>query len=279
MKQYYDQVSISINKQITNAYSTSFSLGVRCLHKNLQNNIYSIYGFVRLADEIVDSFDGYAQADLISRLEKDVFLAIEEKISINPILHSFQEVVNKYQIDHDLIHQFLHSMKMDLDERDYDSKDYDLYILGSAEVVGLMCLKVFCEGDNDLYQSLKKPAQKLGAAFQKINFLRDLKKDYTDLQRCYFPNLDMKNFNDEVKKEIEKEIELDFQEGYIGILKLPAKARFGVYLTYRYYTTLLKKIKRTKASGLLSGRMRIPNRRKYLILIVASFKHSLGLIK
>lgn len=271
-------MSLGMNKLITNTYSTSFSLGVKFLHPALRNDIYSIYGFVRLADEIVDSFEGYDQKALMAGLEKDLFWALDNHISINPVLNSFQQVVNKYGICHSLIHQFLHSMKMDLDEREYSNEEYDLYILGSAEVVGLMCLYVFCEGDKALYERLKEPAQKLGSAFQKINFLRDIKNDYVELKRCYFPNLDMDNFDDQAKARIEEEILKDFSEGYQGIRELPPRARFGTYLTYRYYKALLNKIKRTSALGLLGGRMRIPNRRKYLILGVSVVRHRLGLI-
>lgn len=278
MKKIYDNVSIRVSRFITNAYSTSFSIGIRCLHKSLHNPIYSIYGFVRISDEIVDSFSGYDQKRMLEQLEKDTFDAIKEGISLNPVLNSFQEVVNTFNIDHDLIHKFLASMKMDLEECVYSDKEYELYILGSAEVVGLMCLKVFCEGDNEQYERLKSPAKKLGAAFQKINFLRDFKTDYYDLKRMYFPNMEIENFNIEAKQKIEEDITKDFEEGYIGIKKLPKKARFGTYIAYKYYFELLKRIKNTSVKDILNNRVRLPNGVKYSIFIVSLIKKVLNLI-
>ncbi|MDH5367877.1 MAG: squalene/phytoene synthase family protein [Cyclobacteriaceae bacterium] len=278
MKKIYDNVSIKVSRTITNSYSTSFSIGIRCLHKSLHNSIYSIYGFVRLSDEIVDSFSGYDQKLMLEKLEKDTFNSINDGISINPVLNSFQEVVNKFDIDHDLIHQFLKSMKMDLEERVYNEKEYELYILGSAEVVGLMCLKVFCEGNNEQYERLKIPAKKLGAAFQKINFLRDFKTDYYDLKRMYFPNMEINNFNIEAKRKIEEDITKDFEEGYIGIKNLPQKARFGTYIAYKYYFRLLKRIKNTSVNGILNNRVRLPNGVKYSIFIVSIVRKVLRLI-
>ncbi|MDH5475474.1 MAG: phytoene/squalene synthase family protein [Cyclobacteriaceae bacterium] len=278
MKNIYDHVSIKVSRVITNAYSTSFSIGIRCLHKSLHNPIYSIYGFVRLSDEIVDSFSGYDQKRMLDQLEKDAFDAIEKGISLNPVLNSFQEVVNRFNIDHDLIRQFLNSMKMDLEERVYSNQEYELYILGSAEVVGLMCLKIFCEGDSEQYEQLKIPAKKLGAAFQKINFLRDFKTDYFDLKRMYFPNLEIENFNAEAKKKIEEDIAKDFEEGYIGVKKLPKKARFGTYIAYKYYYELLMKIKNADVKGILNNRVRLSNGKKYSIVIVSIIKKVFKLI-
>ena len=278
MKKHYDDVSLRSSKVVTNTYSTSFSIGIRSLHHSLHDPIYAIYGFVRLSDEIVDSFIGYEQRQLLDELEQDVFKAIEKGISINPILHSFQEVVNKYQIDHELIRQFLQSMRMDLDETSHTLKSYQLYILGSAEVVGLMCLKVFCDGKNDQYNELKPYAQKLGSAFQKVNFLRDFKADYQELQRVYFPDLKMGEFDDSSKRGIEDEIEHEFKEALVGIEKLPRKARFGTYLAYRYYCELLKRIKKKRASALMNERVRVPNGTKYYLFLVCAVKRMFGLI-
>ena len=237
-----------------------------------------IYGFVRFADEIVDSFDGYDKENLLSQFTKETYMAIEQGISLNPILNSFQEVVNKYQIPHDLIDTFLRSMEMDLDKKAYTKDSYDEYILGSAEVVGLMCLIVFLEGDHNEYQRLKKYAMKLGSAFQKINFLRDLNADYNELGRTYFPGVNLNDFNNKVKKEIEQDIELDFAMGYEGILMLPKKARFGVYMAYKYYFKLFKKIKRTNAEVILEERVRIPNRKKARILVTSYVRHNLNML-
>jgi len=278
MEKLYNGISLKTSKLITNAYSTSFSLGIQSLHKDLHEAIYALYGFVRLADEIVDTFHKYDQERLINEFEDDTFEAIKDKISLNPVLNSFQLVVNKYKIDHDLIKQFLISMKMDLNKKDYQKDDYDKYIYGSAESVGLMCLKVFCEGDEKEYTSLKHSAQQLGSSFQKINFLRDFKADYKDLNRIYFPDLDINNFNDATKKEIELEIEAEFNEGLKGIKKLPKKARFGVYLAYIYYFELFKKIRKLGAKDVLTERIRISNFKKYMLFIISSAKYKLGLI-
>ena len=242
MKAIFDKLSQDMSKMTTRRYSTSFSLGIRFLNKELHKPIYSIYGFVRFADEIVDSFDGFDKEILLADFKKDTYEAIENGISLNPILNSFQWAVNKYKIPHDLIETFMNSMEMDLDKKVYDKDTYEKYILGSAEVVGLMCLKVFVSGEDSEYQRLKMNAMKLGSAFQKINFLRDLNDDFNELGRTYFPGINMNDFNNIVKKEIEADIEKDFRLGYEGILMLPKRARFGVYMAYKYYFKLFKKI-------------------------------------
>jgi phytoene/squalene synthetase len=278
MKAIYDKLAFKIAKQTTNDYSTSFSLGIRLLGSDIRNSIYGIYGFVRLADEIVDSFHGYKQSEMLNRLTEDTYAAIEDKISTNPILHAFQKVVNDNHIPIELINQFLHSMKMDLEPQSYSQDKYEEYILGSAEVVGLMCLKVFLHGDEDKYQELKPSAMKLGSAFQKINFLRDLKDDYHTLGRTYFPNINIENFNSITKKEIEADIELDFEAGYEGIKKLPYNTRFGVYIAYVYYSGLLKKIKKLEPSVILNGRVRIPNAKKYGLFFKGYLRHSFNVL-
>jgi len=278
MKQLYDQISNQSSKMITRKYSTSFSLGIYYLDRKIHTPIYSIYGFVRLADEIVDSFHGYDKAGLLKKFREDTVLAIEDKISLNPVLHSFQTVYHQYDIEWELVDLFLRSMEMDLNHTEYSAKQYDDYILGSAEVVGLMCLRVFTENDHELYQKLKPYAMKLGSAFQKINFLRDLNDDFNELGRTYFPGINMNDFNNIVKKEIEADIEKDFKLGYEGILMLPKQARFGVYMAYKYYFKLFKKIKRTKAERILEERVRIPNRKKARILVTSYVRHNLNML-
>ena len=278
MKIIFDQLSKDMSKMTTRRYSTSFSLGIRFLQKELQDPIYSIYGFVRFADEIVDSFEGFDKEVLLIQFSKDTYEAIKQGISLNPIINSFQSVVNKYQIPHELIDAFLKSMEMDLNKKAYDKESYDAYILGSAEVVGLMCLKVFVEGDQQEYQKLKMYAMKLGSAFQKINFLRDLNADYNDLGRSYFPGINLNQFNNTVKKDIEKDIECDFALGYKGVLMLPKKARFGVYMAYKYYFKLFNKIKHTNAETILLERVRIPNRKKARILLTSYVRHNLNIL-
>lgn len=277
-KDLFDKVSMKTSRLTALAYSTSFSLGIRCLQKDLRNPIYSIYGFVRFADEIVDTFHGYDKRDLLDRFTKDTWKAIEDKISLNPILHSFQATVNRYGIERQLIEQFLRSMEMDLEEKHYDQDNFEKYILGSAEVVGLMCLRVFCKGDESEYERLKPAAMKLGSAFQKINFLRDLHADFVGLGRSYFPEIDLDNFNDANKKKIEKNIATDFREGYLGIRQLPRGARFGVYVAYLYYKALFRKIKNLPSQQVLEDRIRIPNRHKLAILGYSYVKHQLRLI-
>ncbi|MBT5402006.1 MAG: phytoene/squalene synthase family protein [Crocinitomicaceae bacterium] len=278
MKAIFDDISKKSSKIVTNAYSTSFSLGIRFLDKELRNSIYAIYGFVRFADEIVDSFHDFKREDLLTRFRKDAFIAIEDGISLNPILNSFQLTVNKYGIPFGLIETFLDSMAMDISQKGHDQESYEKYILGSAEVVGLMCLKVFVNGDNQKYESLKPSAMKLGAAFQKINFLRDLNADFNGLGRVYFPNINVNRFSEQTKNRIEKEIESDFHEGYMGIKQLPKSSRFGVYVAYVYYARLLKKIKKTPANCVLEKRIRIPNERKLVLFLGSYIKHCLNLI-
>lgn len=278
MKDLFDMISRKSSKLATVTYSTSFSLGIRFFSKKFHDPIYAIYGFVRFADEIVDSFHGFDKAKLLERFKSDTYLAIEERISLNPILNNFQWSVNKYKIEHELIDRFLHSMEMDLQEIDYDQPAFEEYILGSAEVVGLMCLRVFCEGDEEKYQQLKPSAMRLGSAFQKINFLRDLKADYKDLGRTYFPGVDLSRFTEETKKQIEDDIALDFADGLEGIRKLPKGARFGVYMAYVYFYKLFLKIKRTNSSRIMSERIRIPNRTKYKLLFTSYLRHQLNLL-
>lgn len=270
MKKLFDEVSYKVSKTITEKYSTSFSLGILALKPTIRPAIYAIYGYVRLADEIVDSFHDYDKEALLERFRADTWLALDEGISLNPILQSFQETVNKYDVDRKLIEQFLHSMEMDLQKIDYNSDLYKEYILGSAEVVGLMCLHVFVEGDKTAFESLKPFAMKLGSAFQKINFLRDIKDDYQILGRSYFPNIDMEVFDNSIKSQIEKEIADEFKEALIGIKRLPASSKFGVYLAYKYYISLFKKIKNTPADKILNQRVRIHNGQK-LSLAMSSY--------
>ena len=278
MKALFDSVSIRASRMTTKAYSTSFSLGILGLDKKYHDPIYAIYGFVRFADEIVDSFEGYPQKELLERFWKDTHLALDEKISLNPILNSFQQVVNTFEIDRDLIETFLKSMEMDLYKNDYDEAGYKAYILGSAEVVGLMCLKVFVDGSEERYQALKKPAMQLGSAFQKINFLRDLHADYKKLGRTYFPGVDLNSFNETVKTEIEADIDIDFMAGYEGIKQLPKGARLGVYIAYVYYYSLFKKIKKTHCDIILSQRVRISNKRKYGLFVSSFVRHTINWI-
>lgn len=278
MKELFDAVSIRCSQLTTHAYSTSFSLGIRCLDKSIREPICSIYGFVRFADEIVDTFHDYDKASLLHRFKEDTYKAIEEKISLNPILHSFQLAVNKYKIDLKLIDQFLYSMEMDLTERKYSNEEFETYILGSAEVVGLMCLHVFSNGNKAQFEELKPYAMKLGSAFQKINFLRDLKDDYVEMGRTYFPGIELTEFDEKSKAEIEVGIEEDFKAGFEGIKRLPKCAKFGVYLAYVYYYSLFKKIRKTPSSNVLSKRIRIANPIKVGILCSTYLKHRLRLI-
>ncbi|HLO90102.1 MAG: phytoene/squalene synthase family protein [Chloroflexota bacterium] len=277
MKDLFDSVSRKSSKIATNTYSTSFSLGIKFFHKRFHDPIYAIYGFVRVADEIVDSFHDYNKAELLDRFRKDTYLAIDERISLNPILNNFQWAVNSYNIERELIDKFLDSMEMDLHKTEYNPNSYKEYIVGSAEVVGLMCLRVFCEGNIEKYESLKSPAMSLGSAFQKINFLRDLKNDYHTLGRSYFPEIDLLRFNDETKRMIEEDIALDFHNGLEGIRKLPKEARFGVYIAYVYFYNLFMKIKRVSSSRIFMERIRIPNRTKYKLLFTSFFRHQFNM--
>jgi len=278
MKKLFDELSYKVSKATTKQYSTSFSLGILALSPKIRNSIYAIYGYVRLADEIVDSFHGFDKQKLLSRFRDETLLAIEEKISLNPILQSFQETVHQYEIDFQLINQFLKSMEMDLHKIDYNSDLYKEYILGSAEVVGLMCLQVFVDGNKLEFEKLKPFAMTLGSAFQKVNFLRDMKDDYYVLGRTYFPNVDITDFDHELKSNIEKEIEAEFAEALEGIKKLPSSSRFGVYLAYRYYVSLFKKIKKTSASKIINQRIRISNSRKISLMMGCYVEYKMSII-
>lgn len=277
MIKLFHDVSQQCSKAVTEKYSTSFSSAIRLLHPDLRTPIYNIYGFVRFADEIVDTFHQYRKEELLTEFRKDTYAAIERGISLNPILHSFQITVREYNISHDLIDAFFNSMEMDLSKTTYNSNGYKEYIYGSAEVVGLMCLYVFCEGDRNMYTDLKPAAQSLGAAFQKVNFLRDVKADYEQLNRSYFPEVDFKNFTSCMKKQIEDDISRDFEHAYEGILNLPPKARFGVYVAYKYYLSLFKKIKRTTPASIMEQRIRIPNYGKAYIVAKAGLRSQLNL--
>ena len=262
MKLLFDEFSSRSSKIITEAYSTSFSLGILYIHKRIRSDIYAIYGFVRVADEIVDSFDGYDKKTLLENFKAETREALDKRISVNPILNSFQKTFHKYDIQYEWIELFFQSMEMDLKRINYDRDNYEKYILGSAEVVGLMCLHVFTENNREKYEELKPFAMKLGSAFQKVNFLRDLKDDYHLLGRTYFPNLHLTEFNGQIKKQIEQDIEIDFATALSGIKKLPRSSRMGVYLAYIYYQSLFNKIKRIPVQGLLQKRVRINNARK-----------------
>ena len=275
MKELFDSVSVRCSKLTTKSYSTSFSLGIRFLAKDLRNPIYSIYGFVRFADEIVDTFHGYDKADLLKRFKEDTYRAIAEKISLNPILNSFSFRV---KIGYFQIELFLKSMEMDLYKNDYSKEEYDEYILGSAEVVGLMCLSVFLRGDQKRYEELKPYAMKLGSAFQKINFLRDLHADFNSLGRTYFPGIDLQKFGEDERREIEADIDKDFAMGYEGIRMLPKDARFGVFVAYVYYFKLFKKIKNRSTEDILTQRIRISNKRKIALFFGSYLRHSFNLL-
>lgn len=260
MKQLFDTLSYQCSEQVTSLYSTSFSIAVKTLSPKIRNSILAIYGFVRLADEIVDSFHDYNQALLFEELEIDLQNSIAHKISLNPILNAFQDVVHKYDIDLDLVHAFMKSMKADLHKQEYTSKEeYEGYIYGSADVVGLMCLKVFVQGDQSQYDALKFSAMKLGSAFQKVNFLRDLKDDTELLHRSYFPQLKSGGLDEDTKTQIIEEIKTDFEEAYVGIKQLPVEAKFGVYTAYVYYSKLLKKLEKIDAKEIKERRVRISN--------------------
>jgi phytoene synthase len=275
--QLYNQVTADASKQTTLRYSSSFSLAIKLLHADLRQPIYDIYGLVRFADEIVDTFHDFDKAALLDQFKKDTYTAIEQGVSLNPILHRFQLTYRKYNIGYDLVDAFFKSMEMDLSKQQYDADAYQTYIYGSAEVVGLMCLHVFCDGDKTTYEQLKPSAQRLGSAFQKVNFLRDIKADYEGLERMYFPNCDFTNFKEEDKQQIEADIQSDFSAALDGIKALPMKARFGVYVAFKYYYTLYKKIKKTKHHSILQMRIRIPDYKKLLILANASIRSQLNL--
>jgi len=278
MMHLFHSTSQQCSKITTETYSTSFSSAIKLLHKDLRTPIYNIYGFVRFADEIVDTFHGHDKQQLLQEFKTETYHAIERGISLNPVLHSFQLTVNEYKIDTTLINAFFKSMEADLSNAKYDAEGYAAYIYGSAEVVGLMCLCVFCEGDKIALEKLKPAAQALGAAFQKVNFLRDIKADYLQLNRTYFPNMDFKNFTAAMKQQIEEEIAEDFIKAYEGILQLPVKARFGVYVAYKYYLSLFKKIKKVKPARILEQRVRIPNYSKAFILAKAGIRTQFNML-
>lgn len=274
----FHKTSFDCSRAVTLNYSTSFSSAIKLLHKDLRSPIFNIYGFVRFADEIVDTFHEHDKAKLLEDFKKETFDAMERGISLNPILNSFQKAVRQYNIGHDLIHAFFKSMESDLTQNKYDRQGYEEYIYGSAEVVGLMCLHVFCEGDLKEFEKLKESARALGAAFQKVNFLRDVKADYLGLSRIYFPNCDFHNFTESDKQQIEEDIEEDFRKAYNGILQLPMKSKFGVYVAYKYYYSLFTKIKTTQPQNILHTRIRIPNYYKAYIVLRASVKNGLRLL-
>ena len=274
----FHRVSEQCSRATTELYSTSFSSAIRLLHHDLRQPIFNIYGLVRFADEIVDTFHDFDKHLLLEEFRKKTFDAIDRGLSLNPILHSFQLTVNRYNIDRSLIEAFFTSMEMDLQEQQYSDEKYKEYIYGSAEVVGLMCLYVFCEGDRILYERLKEPARSLGAAFQKVNFLRDVKADFHTLERTYFPGCDFRNFTKQDKEKIEADIENDFSMAYNGICQLPLKAKFGVYVAYKYYLSLFRKIRKLKPARIFEERVRIPNYRKAMIIVRAGVKNQLNLI-
>jgi phytoene synthase len=273
----FDQTTLECSRLITQRYSTSFTLGIKTLAKKFHLPIYAVYGFVRYADEIVDTFHDHDKASLLARFKKETFEAIEIKLSLNPVLHAFQLIVNQYQIDLDLIEAFLHSMEMDLDYQLYNDSKYQEYIYGSAEVVGLMCLKIFVEGDQEMYDRLREPACKLGAAFQKVNFLRDIKSDFEERGRVYFPGVDFEAFDTSVKVLIEEDIQKDFDDSLVGIEALPDGAKLGVKVAYLYYQKLFDKIKSLPAETITQERIRIPNSKKITLLLGTYFGSKLGI--
>lgn len=280
MKEIFDTVSNTCSRKVTHAYSTSFSLATKMLAPTIRQDIYNIYGFVRFADEIVDTFHNYDKEDLFRRFEQDLERALNDKISLNPILNSFQHTVHQYGIERELIDAFMHSMKLDLSKTVYKTQEeFEDYIYGSADVVGLMCLKVFVQGDQTKFLELKDAAMSLGSAFQKVNFLRDLKADFEGLSRTYFPNTNLESLDEESKQRIIEEIEADFKKGYEGILQLPADAKFGVFMAYRYYRRLLKKLRRTPAVEIKNTRIRVPNYEKFGLLTRSYVKYQLKLVR
>ena len=280
MKSIFDKVSNDCSKLVIKRYSTSFYFSSSLLSKTIRQDIFNIYGFVRLADEIVDTFHEYPKQELLEDFEKELWRSVDNKISLNPIINSFQHTVNKYSIPKDLINSFLDSMKMDLEKKEYNSvEEYKKYIYGSADVVGLMCLKVFVKGSESSFSELSPFAISLGSAFQKVNFLRDLKDDSNVLNRVYFPNVDMNNFNEKSKKEIILEIEKDFANAVKGIVKLPKNSKFAVYIAYRYYNKLLKKLKHTSSENIVKKRIRIHNLQKFIVIARSYVKYQLNLIQ
>ena len=274
----YNEVTGLSSKTTTLKYSSSFSSAIKLLHKDLRQPIYDIYGFVRFADEIVDTFHNFDKESLFTQFKKDTYVALEQGISLNPILHRFQLTFTQYKIDKALLEAFLVSMEMDLKKQKYDVHSYQTYIYGSAEVVGLMCLHIFCEGNTAEFEKLKPAAKHLGAAFQKVNFLRDIKADFEGLDRMYFPNCDFSKFTQTDKEVIEADIQSDFEEALKGIKMLPLKARFGVYVAFKYYYSLFKKIKRTNHEAILKERIRIPTPGKIFIVAKATLRSQLNLL-
>lgn len=280
MKELFDNVSKKCCKEVTHTYSTSFSLATRLLGPSIRQDIYNIYGFVRLADEIVDSFQGYNKALLFNRFENALEEALQDRISPNPILNAFQQTVYKYEIQWELIGSFMDSMRLDLTKKVYETtEEFNKYIYGSADAVGLMCLKVFVKGDTEKYQQLKHAAMNLGSAFQKVNFLRDLKEDHDSLNRTYFPNTNLDTLDEFAKTKIIKEIEANFNLGYQGILLLPNDSKLGVFIAYRYYKRLLKKLQKTPAMEIKNARIRVPNLEKIGLLTRSYVKYQLNLVK
>jgi phytoene/squalene synthetase len=279
MKKLFDQVSESCSRIVTESYSTSFTLATKMLDSSIRQDIYNIYGFVRFADEIVDSFHNYDKKELLDLFEKDLKKSIVDKISLNPILNSFQKTIHSYQIDYELVDSFLNSMKLDLDKKKYlTKKEFDQYVYGSADVVGLMCLKVFVKGNKNQYNDLRPYAMSLGSAFQKVNFLRDLKADHDGLNRSYFPNLNIDEFDEPSKKIILDEIDKDFRHALKGIFKLPSSARFGVYTAYKYYLKLLNKLRKTHPLKIKSSRIRVPNYQKVNVLARSYVRYRLNIL-
>lgn len=279
MKKLFDQVSESCSRIVTESYSTSFTLATKMLDSSIRQDIYNIYGFVRFADEIVDSFHNYDKKELLNLFEKDLKKSIEDKISLNPILNSFQKTIHNYQIDYGLVDSFLNSMKLDLDKKKYlTKKEFNQYVYGSADVVGLMCLKVFVKGNKNQYNDLRPYAMSLGSAFQKVNFLRDLKADHDGLNRSYFPNLNIDEFDEPSKKIILDEIDKDFKHALKGIFKLPSSARFGVYTAYKYYLKLLNKLRKTHPLKIKSSRIRVPNYQKVNVLARSYVRYRLNIL-
>ena len=279
MKSLFDSVSNDCSKIVTKSYSTSFSLATKMLSKSIRQDIYNIYGFVRFADEIVDSFHDYKKEELFNHFVLDLERALKDKISLNPILNSFQNTYHKYNIDKELVNSFLKSMRMDLYKKEYlTEEEFKEYIYGSADVVGLMCLKIFVNGNESKYLELKDSAMALGSAFQKVNFLRDLKADHDSLHRTYFPNTDLNKLDEASKQEIINDIERDFEAGMIGIRNLPIEAKFGVFMAYRYYKQLLNKLKKTPALEIKNSRIRVPNYSKIYILTRSYVKYQLNLL-
>jgi phytoene/squalene synthetase len=276
MKELFDKISLNASKHVTNEYSTSFSLGIKMLHQSIREPIYAVYGFVRLADEIVDSFHEFNKKELLDDFKKQTFQAIDVKISLNPILNSFQHAINYYQIDKWLIDAFFDSMEMDLEDQQYNQETFDKYILGSAQVVGLMCLKIFCKGDSDQYESLRPGAMSLGSAFQKVNFLRDLKADKENLGRIYFPGMNNHEWTPELKEKIQADIKQDFIHALEAINRLPSNSKYGVYTAYRYYFKLFKKLENASFEELLTNRLRVPNYTKIRLLFTSKVRLSLG---